>query len=153
MKKMFKDIQNVFIDIKNKKKFKQEINFELDDPNSKMNMFEIKVDKNYSKLSTIITIPEEFQISGTEIDILNKLKEMARPMTQYICFELGWAEYILVPEFFYLDDPTAPGMSKSYLVIWKYAPLIINDKKFWVKMIGSSTAAIGAIAAGTFFLL
>ena len=99
---------------------------EINDPQSKFNGFELKVDDSFSRLSAIIPIPEEFQIAGTDMDIMNKLKEIVKPITNYICFELGWAEYILVPEFFYLDDPQSPGTSRTYLVVWQYKSIVLD---------------------------
>ena len=153
MKKFFRQIKYLFIDIKNRKKFKQEITLELEDPASKMNGFEITSNSNFTRLSSIVSIPDEFQLSGTEIDKLNKLKELVKPMTNYICFELGWAEYILVPEFFYLDDPIQPNMSRSYLVIWQYKPLVLDDTGFWLKIITSIISIIGIAIAATICIL
>lgn len=119
----------------------------MDDPESKFNLFELKMDDSFSRLSVLLTIPEEFQIAGTDIDIMNKLKEIVRPMTNYICFELGWAEYILVPEFFYVDDPSVPGESRTYLVMWQYKPMVMDDSVFWWKFTGL-ILGVGALLGG-----
>ena len=142
MIKLFSQIKQLFIDIRNRKKFKEEIGVEINDPQSKFNGFELKVDDSFSRLSAIIPIPEEFQIAGTDIDIMNKLKEIARPITNYICFELGWAEYILVPEFFYLDDPQS-----TYLVVWQYKSIVLDESSFWWKFI-SFLVGCGAVIGG-----
>ena len=86
MIKLFSQIKQLFIDIRNRKKFKEEIEVEINDPQSKFNGFELKVDDSFSRLSAIIPIPEEFQIAGTDMDIMNKLKEIVKPITNYICF-------------------------------------------------------------------
>ena len=120
---------------------------EINDPQSKFNGFELKVDDSFSRLSAIISIPEEFQIAGTDMDIMNKLKEIVKPITNYICFELGWAEYILVPEFFYLDDPQCPGTSRTYLVVWQYKSIVLDEPSFWWKFI-SFLVGCGAVIGG-----
>jgi hypothetical protein len=114
----------------------------MNDPESKFNGFELKMDDSFSRLSVVITIPEEFQIAGTDMDIMNKLKEIVKPITNYICFELGWAEYILVPEFFYIDDPQNPGASRSYLVMWQYKSVVLDEPNFWRKLVALSLTAI-----------
>ena len=105
------------------------------------------MDDSFSRLSAIIPIPEEFQIAGTDMDIMNKLKEIVRPITNYICFELGWAEYILVPGFFYLDDPQSPGTSRTYLVVWQYKSIVLDEPSFWWKFI-SFLVGCGAVIGG-----
>ena len=147
MIKLFSQIKQLFIDIRNRKKFKEEIGVEINDLQSKFNGFELKVDDSFSRLSAIISIPEEFQIAGTDMDIMNKLKEIVKPITNYICFELGWAEYILIPEFFYLDDPQSPGTSRTYLVVWQYKSIVLDEPSFWWKFI-SFLVGCGAVIGG-----
>ena len=156
MKKLFLQIKQLFIDLRNRKKFKEELSVEINDPESKFNNFELKMDDSFSRLSVIIPIPEEFQIAGTDMDIMNKLKEIVKPITNYICFELGWAEYILVPEFYYLDDPQNPGQSRTYLVMWQYKSIVLDDTAFWWKFIGfllGCGAVIGGITTALIMLI
>ena len=49
-----------------------------------------------------------------------------------------------VPEFYHIEDSetTSPRESRTYLVIWKYAPLIIDNKKFLTTLILSTLGLI-----------
>lgn len=155
MFKFFKNIKNLFIDIKNKREFRKEMKREASDVASKFNAYKLSLDPDCNHISTIVNVPTEFQISGSDVDIMNKLQEIVRPITNYLCYELSWAEFMYVPEFYHIEDSetTSPRESRTYLVIWKYAPLIMDNKKFLTTLILSIIGLITLIGFGVSLIL
>ena len=124
----FNDIRMLFLDIKNKKLFKKDMISEREDPKSAFNSYNMVINPDYTIISSIVSIPEAFQIGAiNDIERMNKLKELTNPMMTYLSVNLGWSEYLLMPEYYHIEDPSDEHESLTYLVMWKFQPYVLGN--------------------------
>ena len=115
-----------------------DIKYEIQDPKSEFNQLHLSTDENYNSITTIISIPENFQLAGSDIMKYQKLQELARPINMYISKKLNYGEYFLAPEFYYIDnvedmkdgEEILNEVSCSYVAIWNYSPILNKFPKF-----------------------
>lgn len=160
------NVKQIKIDIQNRKKFLVDIAREQRDVNSTFNKYKLFCDSDYNTISCVIPIPENFQLSGTDLQIYDKLQDEVRPINTYIGTELNWGEYFVAPEFFHIEDEDSDNninqselkkmVSCTYLAIWRYTPVILTNKRFWVQftsvVIGLIAIIAGITAAGIILL-
>jgi len=157
----FENLKQIKIDKKNRKQFLIDIKQEIVDPHSKFNAFHLSTDENYNSITTIVSIPENFQLAGTDIMKYQKLQELVRPINLYINNDLNWGEYFTAPNFYYIeqlddlkdtleDNEVLEEVSCSYVAEWKYAPILDkypNFKKELAAFIGINTLILGGLIA------
>ena len=166
IEQFFNNLKQIKIDKKIRKDFINDIKHEIQDPRSKFNALHLSTDENYNSITTIISIPESFQLSGSDIMKYQKLQELSKPINLYISKDLNYGEYFLAPEFFYIDNVGAPEtgdnneileeVSCSYVAEWKYAPLLNAYPNFKWELgafIGINSALIGALVTLLIVLL
>lgn len=142
----------VVSDIRNRRLFKRDIEDEVNTKDSKWHAYKLGVDKDYRRISAVIDVPAHFQISGSDVDIRNKLNELARPITMYLGNELRWGEYLYAPEYYHLEDPSDDSESLTYIAIWTYMPVMLHNAAFWWKTAALLMATAGAAASAVFLL-
>lgn len=150
MIKFIKNIYNNFrlsyLDIKNKKQFKKDIEGEEKDPKSKFNYFHLNKSKDELTISVLVNIPENFVVYKDERLINMKIRELIDPVTKYLSYELGWAEYLIVPEIFHIEDEdeSEDNESLTYMAVWKWEE-IKGGWKYFMKCAGSIIIIAGMI--------
>lgn len=158
----FNNLKQIKIDQDNKVQYLNDIQQEIIDPKSKFNSLNLSANKDYSAISTVLSIPENYQISGSDIMKYQKLQEYARPINQYINNDLNWGQYFLAPDFYYIDEVNDINekngeveifeeVSCSYIATWKYAPVLDRYPNFkWevVAFLGINILLIAAIVVG-----
>lgn len=152
IKKFFTGIKLAFLDKKNFKRFIEDIDTEEKDPNSLFIRAGIVRNEKKDKLTLLFSIPENFVYQKDDRLINMKVNEMIQPITHYLSYTLGWAEYLYVPQVFHIedDDPTS-GESLTYAAVWQWVP--IKSKYYLYKLFGITLGAIGLITALLIILL
>ncbi|WQJ53295.1 MAG: hypothetical protein [Wendovervirus sonii] len=132
----FKNLKQIKIDKINRELFINDIKQEIIDPKSIFNKLKLQCDPDYKYILTVINIPEEFQIGGSDIDKYRKLNELIRPINKYIISNLNWGEYFVSPEFYYIDtnmdidNMVDDEISCAYVASWKYSPILDKYPNF-----------------------
>lgn len=133
MKKAFMDfitdVRQVSIDKENRKKFISEMKIEMSKPQSKFNRYGLKMDDTFETISCIVTIPENFQLSGNDAIIKSKLNDEVKPVNIYLVKELNWGEYIEKPNFYHIELDDDDTETCDYLVTWSYKDIAFNGEK------------------------
>ena len=155
MKKYFRNIiDSIKIgikDIQNKKAFISDIKAAQNDPRSYFSQANLIADPTYTKISLLFNLPENFVINGNDRLINMKIREFTDPITNYLSYTLGWAEYIIVPQVFHIEDNDGTsGESLTYLAVWEWAP--IKPKYFLLKWGIIGFLGLAALATGIVFL-
>lgn len=151
-KKLYNGIQLAFKDIKNRKAFASDINDAKADPRSLFSRYGLIVNEDYTKISLLFNVPENFILNGNERLLNMKIQEIIEPVTKYLSYTLGWAEYIIVPQIFHIEDnDTSTGESLTYLSVWEWAP--IKSKYYLLKVGLISLGIIAAITTGLILFL
>ena len=158
IEQFFQNLKQIKIDRKIRKDFINDIKHEIQDPRSQFNALHLSTDENYNSITTILSLPESFQLSGSDIMKYQKLQELARPINLYIGKELNYGEYFKSPEFFYIDNISSTNdtneneileeVSCSYVAEWKYAPLLDafpNFKWEFTAFIGINSLILGSL--------
>ena len=162
IEQFFNNLKQIKIDKKIRKDFVNDIKHEIQDPRSKFNALHLSTDENYNSITTIISIPESFQLSGSDIMKYQKLQELVRPINIYINKDLNYGQYLLSPEFFYIDNiadndgEILEEVSCSYVAEWKFSPLLDAVPAFkWelAAFIGINLAFIGSIITALIILI
>jgi len=116
-------------------------------------------------ITTIVSIPENYQIAGSDPMKYNKLLETIKPITKYIAADINWGDYFEAPNFYYIeefdndnkqDDEILETVSCSYVVEWKYAPILDRFPKFKLELasfIGINSVILGGLIALLIILL
>ena len=159
VRQFFNNIKQIKIDKEVRKSFLNDIKYEIQDPKSEFNKLFLSTDENYNSITTIVSIPENFQLEGSDIMKYQKLQEMVKPINLYIGRKLNYGEYFSAPEFYYIDnvnDTTIDGeeilseVSCSYVAEWKYSPVLSKYPNFKFEMaafIGINTLLLGVLIA------
>jgi len=148
----FKNIKQIKTDQKNRELFVEDMKQEVIDPRSKFNQLKLQCDPDYTRISMIVNLPEEFQIAGSEIDKYRKLNEMVRPINRYITSDLNWGEYFSRPDFYYIDtnldmDNITDEVSCAYVASWKYQPVLDKYPNFKYQVAAFTGINAGLIAS------
>lgn len=165
IEQFFNNIKQIKADKKIRKDFINDIKHEIQDPRSKFNALHLSTDENYNSITTILSLPESFQLSGSDIMKYQKLQELARPINLYIGKDLNYGEYFKSPEFFYIDnvgDINDEGneileeVSCSYVAEWKYEPVLNKYPNFkWelTAFVGINALLLGSLITLLIILL
>lgn len=148
-KQIFSDIKLAYLDIKNKKQFISEFRDEQNDPKSMIARMGVVLDpKTHTKMSMITVLDEIFAQYEDERLITNQLNEVAKVFNQYLVYPFGWAEYFYRPSYYriYDEDMKKDETSVTYLITWQWAPKMINNKKFWLRLSGFITGCLCLLA-------
>lgn len=165
IQQFFNNIKQIKIDRDNRKQFLIDIQQEIADPKSKFNEYRLAVNDNMTAITCIVSIPENFQLAGSDIMKYQKLQEVCMPITRYIATDINWGDYFEAPNFYYIeefDDNNKPNdeiletVSCSYVVEWKYAPVLDRFPKFkWelASFISINSVILGGLIALLIILL
>ena len=152
IKKFFNNIRIAFKDIKNHKAFVADIREQRADPRSLFSQYNLIADETFTKISLLFNVPENFVMNRNDRLLNMKIQEIINPVTQYLSYTLGWAEYIVVPMTYHIEDnDSSTGESLTYLAVWEWAP--IKSKYYLLKVGLSALAIIGAIITGLILFL
>jgi hypothetical protein len=158
-KNLIADIKLARLDIKNKKDFIKDFNYELEDPTSFFSVQGMKLEpKNAERISMIVILDETFAQYNDDMLVMQRLNDIANGVNRYLTNPFGWAEYFYAPEIYKIDDPDLKRdeTSLTYLLTWKWAPKVINTKSFKNRVIIagiSSLIILGGIITGLVCLL
>lgn len=161
----FDNIKQIGIDRKNRKIWREEIGAEVRNPNSKFNMYDMKISDDFKQLSAFIVIPENYQVGASDTMKYAKLREESHIINNYIN-EINWGEYFTMPKFYYIEDEIDTDEDKStlapdqvsctYLAVWEYTDVYKQYNNFGKKLaafVGINTAILGALITGLIVLL
>ena len=166
IQQFFNNIKQIKIDRDNRKQFLIDIQQEIADPKSKFNEYRLAVNDNMTAITGIVSIPENFQLAGTDIMKYQKLQEVCMPITKYIATDINWGDYFKAPNFYYIEefdnddnkqnDEILETVSCSYVAEWKYAPILDRFPNFkWelAVFIGINSIILGGLIALLIILL
>lgn len=165
MIKLFKNIkESLKIHRANKQNFKEfikEMQHEKDNIDSPFNRYELILSPDNTKVTMIVSLPENYAQYPSQRLIDLKLNELAYPVTKYLIYDMNWVEYLKQPQFYHLEDEDTTGivegkdMSLTYLIIWEWEPVEVPDTKWKTKLaalIGASISIIGAVTTSLIVL-
>ena len=165
VQRFFNNLKQIKVDKDNRKQFLIDIQQEIADPKSKFNEYRLAVNEDMTAITGIVSIPENFQLAGSDIMKYQKLQEAILPITRYIATDINWGDYFEAPNFYYIeefDDNNKPSdeiletVSCSYVVEWKYAPILDRFPNFkWelASFIGINSVILGGLIALLIVLL
>ena len=165
IQRFFNNLKQIKIDRDNRKQFLIDIQQEIADPKSKFNEYRLAVNEDMNAITGVVSIPENFQLAGSDIMKYQKLQEVCMPITRYIATDINWGDYFEAPNFYYIeefDDDNKPNdeiletVSCSYVVEWKYAPILDRFPNFkWelASFIGINSVILGGLIALLIVLL
>lgn len=157
IQQFFNNLKQIKIDKDNRKQFLIDIQQEIADPKSKFNEYRLAVNEDMTAITSIVSIPENFQLASSDIMKYQKLQEAVLPITRYIATDINWGDYFEAPNFYYIeefDDNNKPSdeiletVSCSYVVEWKYAPILDRFPNFkWelASFIGINSVILGGL--------
>jgi len=157
IQQFFNNLKQIKIDRDNRKQFLIDIQQEIADPKSKFNEYRLAVNEDMTAITGIVSIPENFQLAGSDIMKYQKLQEAVLPITRYIATDINWGDYFEAPNFYYIEefdnDNKQSGeiletVSCSYVVEWKYAPILDRFPNFkWelASFIGINSIILGGL--------
>ena len=144
--------RQIALDRKNRKIFLNTIREETADPESDfVKKWNLKLSDDGESLVYITSVPENFQSSGRDFMIQDKLNENTYFVTEFLKKICQGGEYISLPEYFHVEDPSSDDISLTYLAVWHFNPIIYPSLKY--KAIGSLVAGCSVIAGGLGWLL
>jgi len=166
IQQFFENIKQIKIDKDNRKQFLIDIEREMADPKSKFNEYRLSMNDDKTAITTIVSIPENFQLAGSDPMKYQKLQEIIRPIYRYINEDINWGQYFEGADFYYIDqydedqkpddDEILEEVSCSYVVEWKYKPVLDRFPNFkWelTTFIGLNTLILGSLIAVLIVLL
>ena len=157
MKKIFRDLKDKVLDIismykqisldnKNRKLYEQTLDEEFSDPHSEFVKRNLKRYPDTNDIVYVFRIPVEFQESGQEYMIYDKLNESTYFITEFLRNTVGFGDYITgVPEYFHVEDPASDDISLTYVAFWRFQPMI--TPKLMKKLIWWPVGIVSALAA------
>lgn len=157
IQQFFNNLKQIKIDRDNRKQFLIDIQQEIADPKSKFNEYRLAVNDDMTAITGVVSIPENFQLAGSDIMKYQKLQEACIPITRYIVTDINWGDYFEAPNFYYIEefddankqsDEILETVSCSYVVEWKYAPVLDRFPKFkWelASFIGINSVILGGL--------
>lgn len=115
-------------------------------------------------ITAIVSIPENFQLAGSDPMKYRKLQEIIEPINRYIAADINWGDYFEQPNFYYIEefddnkssDEILETISCSYVVEWKYAPILDKFPNFKLELttfIGINSLILGGLIALLIVLL
>lgn len=101
-------------------RFKKTIKDLSFDRQSKFNELKLTVSEDGLKVEKRVDVPENFQISGEDWQIYDKLNENVFKSNLYLREELGFGDRMMSPEFWHVEDPEDTERdSCTYIAQWK----------------------------------
>lgn len=134
IKKTWADVLNIYKQMRYDKKLYKQYRELLEDEFQKRDSEFVKIglrlNEDGETLSYTFKIPEEFQTSGKDWLILDKLNENTYFITEFLKNKAGFNNYITsVPEFFHVEDPSTNDLSLTYIAFWTFNPMIQGSLK------------------------
>lgn len=152
LKKQIALIKQGFKDVRDFKKFKEDLDYEENNVNSRFNEYNLVRNEKGDVVSLFIDIPEDYEKSGTDRQKMLYLKDVIKPINAYFEQVLNWGEYLLISYYHAVsDDPDE--IVYTYVVQWKFTPIALSRPKFWILSIFSVLAICAAIALPIIFLV
>lgn len=140
--------RQIGLDKKYKKEFVRVIHEASADAESPFVKQNFKIGDDGESVFLVTSVPVEFQTSGQDYLIQDKLNENTYFATQFLKREMGGGEYITIPEFYHVEDPSSEEISLTYLAVWRFNPMV-DDKlkpKIYMKVFGIPLAVVAAVA-------
>ena len=138
--------RQIGLDKTNKKQFIKTITEECADQKSEFIKKNLKVGDDGESIVYITSVPQEVQNYGQDFVIMDKLNENTYFITDFLKRIVGFNEYVSLPEYYHIEDPSADEVSLTYLVIWRFNPMV--DDKLKKKLYGYPIAIGSAIITG-----
>jgi len=152
LKEFFYETINAYRQIGLDKKYRQDfirvIHEAAADAESPFVKQNFKIGDDGESVFLVTSVPVEFQTSGQDYMIMNKLNENTYFSTQFLKTQMGGGEYITIPEFYHVEDPSSEEVSLTYLAVWRFNPMIDDKlkKRIYLKVFGIPFAIAAAIA-------
>ena len=151
----FDNIKQIKIDKQKRIQYLEDIKIEIQNPDSQYNKFQLSSNEDYTSVSYVTSIPENYQIAGSDIMKLGKLQEDIRPIMEYL-IKLGYGDYFTAPQYFYVDEEddqqnaVLNEVSCTYIVKWDFQPVLNRYPKFkwqFVAFIGINVLILAAVVS------
>lgn len=130
VQQFFDNIKQIKKDRINRKQYLEDIKIEIQNPDSLYNKYKLTSNDDYTSISYVTNIPENYQLAGTDIMKLGKLQEDIRPIMEYL-IRLGYGDYFTAPQYFYIEteddqqtDNVLSEVSCTYIIKWDYKPML-----------------------------
>lgn len=160
IKSKFTDLINIYKQIKLDNKYfedyKTMLAEEFADRESNFVKMGLKLAEDQETLTYTFKIPEEFQTSGQDWMIYDKLNESTYFITEFLKTTVGLHHYITpVPEYFHVEDPNSNDLSLTYIAFWKFQKVIDGSlkKKVIYGTIGAVAFTLGLITGAVLLLV
>ena len=144
------------LDKHNHELFIKTINEECNDRKSEfVTKYNLRLGDDGESLVLVTKIPVEFQTSGHDYMIADKLNENTYFITEFLKMKAGFFDYITLPEYYHVEDPASNEVSLTYLAVWRFNPMLTKEyiKKVCMKIAGWSILAVVAIASALIVVL
>ena len=144
--------RQIALDRKNRKIFLDTIREETADPESDfVKKWNLKLGDDGESLIYLTSVPENFQSSGRDFMIQDKLNENTYFVTEFLKKICQGGEYISLPEYYHIEDPSSSEISLMYLAVWHFSPIIYPSLKY--KAIGGLVVGSTLLIGGLVWLL
>ena len=91
--------------------------------------YDLKISDDGEYITHLIHLPSQF-LSATDYMIFEKLNDATYFITEYLRNNFGLGQYVSVPTFYHVEDPTTPDVdSTAYLAQWTFQPIIEPEMK------------------------
>lgn len=121
--------RQIGLDNKNRKLFTKSITEESEDPKSEFIKKNLKVGEDGESIVYVTQVPQEVQNNGQDFLIMDKLNESTYFITEFLKRMMGFNEYVSLPEYYHIEDPSSDDISLTYLAVWHYNPMIGKSLK------------------------
>lgn len=147
--------RQISLDNKNRKLYLRTVREECIDPQSRFVKMNIKLADDQESLVYVTNIPAELQASRNDFMIQERLNENTYFISEFLRKDAGFANYISLPEYFHIEDPSSDDISVLYLAVWKFNPIVYPSlkRKALAALYGSITAVAGALGYVGYLLL
>ena len=142
--------RQIRLDSKNYKLYLRTIREECADPKSPFVKMNFKLGDDNKTIVYVTSIPAELQSTRNDFMIQDKLNENTYFLTQFLKNEAGFANYISLPEYFHIEDPSSDEISVLYLAAWHFNPIVYRSLK--IKALAWMYGTIAAVAGGLGYL-
>lgn len=147
--------RQISLDRKYRKEYLSIIREQCADPKSSFVKNNLKLGDDGESVCYVTNIPAELQTTRNDFMIYEKLNENTYFMTEFLKKEAGFGNYITLPQYFHIEDPSSDDISVLYLAVWRFNPMIYPSlkRKALEWLYGSLAAIMAGLCAGAYFIL
>ena len=151
IKEFYYETMNMYrqirLDNKNRELYLRTVREECIDPQSRFVKMNIKLADDQESLVYVTNIPAELQASRNDFMIQERLNENTYFISEFLRKDAGFANYISLPEYFHIEDPSSDDISVLYLAVWKFNPIVYPSlKREALAALHGSIAAVAGVS-------